>query len=117
MIFDKTERYYGDGQWHCPFSRTWVERMKQAAKYCQTVTAEQIDIADNRKDGWVYYDLQPADFPCEPQDERGFPLAYSPTRCRHDCQATYDYDNIPEVVISNGEDDWPLRMWEPVLMA
>ena len=33
------------------------------------------------------------------------------------CTAIYDYDSVPEMVITTGEDDWPLTMWEPVLTA
>lgn len=31
--------------------------------------------------------------------------------------AVYDYDSIPEVVITDGEEDWPLRLHGRVLTA
>ena len=124
MVYDKNPRTYGDGLdgvWHCPFPMAWVERMKQAAKCCEKLSAEYIEAALDME---VYsYRVPTGDFLDEPQDARGLPLSY----CREEerryrnhptcCTAIYDYDSIPDVVISNGHDDWPLRMWEPVLMA
>ena len=120
MVYDK-KPCYGDGQWHCPFPREWVERMKYAAKVCQVLTAEQIEAAYSRE--VTHYRLPPGDFLDEPQDARGLPLSY----CREEerrysnhptcCTAIYDYYSVPDMVISNGQDDWPLTMWEPVLTA
>lgn len=124
MVYDKKPRAYGDGLdgvWHCPFPMEWVEKMKHAAKACQGVTAEYIEMVISGEVN--HYRLPPGDFLDEPQDARGLPLSY----CREEerryrnlptyCTAIYDYDSVPDMVISNGHDDWPLRMWEPVLRA
>jgi hypothetical protein len=120
MVYDK-KPCHGDGQWHCPFSREWVERMKQAAKACQGMTVGYIEMMMNRE--VTHYRLPPGDFLDESQDVRGLPLSY----CREEerryrnhptcCTAIYDYDSIPDVVISNGHDNYPLWLWEPVLTA
>lgn len=95
--------------------------MKHAAKVCQVLTVEQIETAYSRE--VTHYRLSTGDFLDEPQDARGLPLSY----CREEerryrnhptcCTAIYDYDSVPDMVISNGHGDWPLRMWEPVLTA
>ena len=120
MVYDK-KPCYGDGQWHCPFTKEWVERMKHAAKVCQGLTVEQTEAAYSRE--VTHYRLPPGDFLDEPQDARGLPLSY----CREEeqrhrnhptcCTAIYDYDSVPDMVISNGHDDWPLRIWEQVFTA
>ena len=124
MVYDKNPRTYGDGLdgvWRCPFTKEWVERMKHAAKVCQGLTAKQIEGAYQRETS--LYRLPPGDFLDEPQDARGLPLSYcleEERRYRNHptcCTAIYDYDSVPDMVISNGHDDWPLRMWEPVLRA
>ena len=59
----------------------------------------------------------------EEQDERGIPLSWCREyEARHEgwpegCVSTYDYDSIPETVVSNGNDDWPLMLHERVLTA
>jgi hypothetical protein len=124
MVYDKNPRTYGDGLdgvWHCPFPREWVERMKYAANVCQGLTVEQIEAAYSRE--VTHYRLPPGDFLDGPQDARGLPLSW----CREEdqkyrkyptcCTAIYNYDSVPDMVISNGHDDWPLRVWEPVLRA
>ena len=95
--------------------------MKQAAKACQGLTAEYIEIVMNSD---VYhYRVPPGDFLDETQDARGLPMSYcleEERRYRNHptcCTSIYDYDSIPDVVISNRHDDWPLRLWEPVLTA
>ena len=110
MVYDSTTR--GDGEWHCPFSRDWVERMRKAAKRCEKLTNKQVEAAYERLDSGFYYELPAIDFMCEPKDSRGLPFSYSQCRDVPTCSATYDYSSIPDVVISNGHDDWPLRMWE-----
>lgn len=119
MIYD-SGNYNGDGQWHCPYTREWVERMARAAKHCNRLTAEQIEASDNSQ---PFYKVPPGDFlDCE-QDARGLPLWFCEEENRRferwpdRCAATYDYDTIPDVVISNGKNDWPLTMWEPVMIA
>ena len=116
MIYDRGPTI-GDGQWHCPFSLEWVERMRRAAKHCELLTAEQIKFSYERIDSGCYYEVPPGDFLSEPQDARGLPLSW----CREEeqrymkytsCCATYDYKSIPDVVITNGREDWPLTMWK-----
>lgn len=87
--------------------------MKHAAKMCQGLTVEQIEAAYSRE--VTHYQLPPGDFLDEPQDARGLPVGYSDGFGRNVSCDIYDYTSIPDVVISNGHDDWPLRLWEPVL--
>lgn len=114
MIYNK-KPCYGDGQWHCPFPREWVERMKLAAKRCEKMSAEYIEAAIRGE--VMSYTLPPGDFLSEEQDARGLPLSYGDGFGRNVSCDIYDYTSIPDVVISNGHDDWPLRMWESVLTA
>ncbi len=113
MVYDKNPRTYGDGLdgvWHCPFQREWVERMKYAAKVCQGLTVEQIEAAYSRE--VTHYRLPPGDFLDEQQDARGLPLSWCEEEERryrklpNCCTAIYNYDSVPEVVVTNGEDDW-----------
>lgn len=114
MVYDRYTS--GDGQWHCPFSKEWVQRMARAAKHCKMLSAEQIDAILNGT--FVsYYDVPPGDFLSQPQDERGLPLSYgSKDEEWPSCCATYDYQTIPEVVVSNGYDDWPLSIWGTITL-
>lgn len=122
MVYDGCPNR-GDGEWHCPFPMDWVERKKQAAKTCEPISAQQIEEACMRIKSGDYYKLPPGDFLGEPQDARGLPLSWCEAEERRYenhptcCTAIYDYDSIPEVVISNGSDDWPLEIWEPKLNA
>lgn len=111
----------GNGEWHCPFSPEWVDRMKHAAECCKSMSAKQIEAV---LDGVaLHYELPPGDFLSDPQDARGLPLSW----CREEeykyrkhpkcCTAIYDYESIPEVVVANGEDDWPLFLRGRILMA
>ncbi len=101
----------GNGWWNCPFSPEWVERMKRAAKACERLTEEQVEAEPSLK------------FLDEEQDERGIPLSWCREyEARHEgwpecCTAIYDYDSIPEMVATNGNDDWPLMVHERVLTA
>ena len=110
MVYDSKRR--GDGQWHCPFTPEWVAKMKHAAKRCEFMTAERIEAAINKD--WFEIKLPPGKFLSEPQDARGLPLSFCNREAiRHrnypvGCTAIYDYDSIPEMVITNGYDDWPL---------
>ena len=104
------------GRWHCPFSREWLDKMRRAAKACKNVTAERVEQAFNRE-SYAEYVLPPSDFLSEPQDARGLPVWMSDnhdvrTRCD-----VYDYTSIPDVVVSNGYNDWTLEQWEVVLRA
>lgn len=113
MIYDERPNSWCDGQWHCPFSPEWVERMRHAAKICEPLTVEQIEAAYIRIERNDYYELPPSDFISEPQDARGIPLSLIDCRCPNVTCDVYDYDSIPVVVITNGHDDWPLKIWEP----
>ena len=119
MIYCKSTP--GNGEWHCPFPRWWVDMMKRAAAKCKGVSAEQVEAALSRE--YVYYHIPPGDFLSEPQDARGLPLSFCNREAiRHrnypaSCTAIYDYDSIPEMVITNGYDDWPLVRPDRVLHA
>lgn len=112
MIYDCERRSVGDGEWHCPFPRWWVEQMKRAAKACKNLSEADMAGALNREID--YYYIPPGDFLSEEQDARGLPMSY----CRKEaerykdwpecCTAIYDYDSIPEMVVTNGYDDWPM---------
>ena len=118
MIYDSGTP--GNGVWHCPFPPEWVERMKRAAKHCEILSAEYIEAAVNNA---LEYVVPPGDFLDEEQDERGLPMSY----CRKEaeryrdwpdcCVSIYDYDSIPEMVITNGYDDWPIDKRGKVLNA
>ena len=111
----------GNGWWNCPFSPAWVARMKLAAKVCKRLTAEQVEAALAHT--VVHIEPTPGDFLSEPQDERGLPLSWCREyEARHEgwpecCVATYDYDSIPEMVVTNGNDDWPMVVHKRVLTA
>ena len=121
MIYDRGKP--GDGVWHCPFSKEWVDRMKRAAKHCEPLTESQIEMSLCRIDNGYYYELPPGDFLSEPQDARGLPMSYvRDYERRHarwpvGCSSIYDYDSIPEMVITNGKNDWPLEIRGFVLTA
>ena len=101
----------GNGWWNCPFPPEWVERMKRAVKACERLTEKQVKAEPSLK------------FLDEEQDERGIPLSWCREyEARHEgwpvcCTAIYDYDSIPETVVTNGNDDWPLMVHERVLTA
>jgi len=101
----------GNGWWNCPLPPEWVERMKRAVKACERLNAEQVKAEPSLK------------FLNEEQDERGLPLSWCREyEARHEgwpecCTAIYDYDRIPEMVVSNGNDDWPMVVHERVLTA
>ena len=111
----------GNGWWNCPFSPEWVERMKRAVRVCERLTAEQVEAALTRTE--IHYVLPPGDFLSEEQDVRGLPLSWCREyEKRHEgrtecCEATYDYGSIPEMVVNDGEDDWPMVLHERVLTA
>lgn len=111
----------GNGWWNCPYSPEWVERMKRAVRVCEMLTAEQVEAALTRTE--IHYVLPPGDFLSEEQDVRGLPLSLCREyEKRHKgrpecCKATYDYDSIPEMVVNDGEDDWPMVLHGRVLTA
>lgn len=108
MIYDKYGS--GNGVWHCPFPPEWVEMMKRAVNSCKYLSEAQIDWLRDVRD----YRLPPGDFLSEPQDARGLPLSWCKEyERRHEnwpqcCVAIYDYDTIPDLVVTNGSEDWPL---------
>ena len=95
--------------------------MKRAAEVCKRLTAEHVEAVLTRTE--VHFELPSGDFLSEEQDERGLPLSWCREyEARHEgwpdcCIATYDYDSIPEIVVTNGEDDWPLRQREKILTS
>ena len=111
----------GNGWWNCPFPPEWVERMKRAAKVCEKLTDEQVEASMIRAE--LHFVVLPGDFLSEPQDERGLPLSWCREyEARHEgwpdcCEATYDYDSIPMIAATDGEDDWPLRLRDKILTA
>ena len=118
MVYDKNPRTYGDGLdgvWHCPFPREWVERMKHAAKVCEHLTAAQIASTYQREVS--NYRVPPGDFLEGPQDARGLPVGYGDGLCRNVSCDIYDYDSIPDVVVTNGHDDWAYKVKSRVLTA
>ena len=113
MIYDGRTRSRSDGQWHCPFSLEWVERMRRAVKHCEKLSAEYI--ARNISNEEYIHQVPDGDFLGEPQGRRVIPLRYIsrlPIRCD-----VYDYSTIPDVVVTNGREDWPLCVTGLVLMA
>ena len=113
MIYSKGTP--GNGVWHCPFSPEWVEQMRRAAKHCEPLSAEYIERCINNEE--YIYQVPPGDFLSTPQDSRGVPIGYDngyqkPISCE-----IYDYSTIPDVVVTNGREDWPLRVRRSVLMA
>ena len=116
MIYSKETP--GNGVWHCPFSPEWVEQMRRAAKHCETLSAEYIERCINYDE--YIYKVPPGNFLSQPQDRRGLPVCYNEdiiiSRLRIRCDV-YDYSTIPDVVVTNGREDWPLCVRGSVLMA
>lgn len=124
MVYDKIKDGWHDCQWHCPFPKEWVEMMRRAATVCKTLTPEQIEEAErNIEMGKSLFDIPPGEYLSEPQDSRGMPLSWCEEEERRfekhpiSCCATYDYRSIPEVVVTNGEDDWPLKIWKKYIIT
>jgi hypothetical protein len=92
--------------------------MAKAAKHCKKLSAEYIEM--QLRSDVFFIELGPGNFLSEPQDSRGLPIL--PPEMRRDwwknsrCEI-YDYDSIPDVVVTNGLDDWPLACHPNVLMA
>lgn len=119
MIYSKGTP--GNGEWHCPFEREWLERMKQAAKHCENVTEAMVEATLNHVS--IGYVLPKGDFLSEPQDARGLPLSWCIEERRRfrnwpdSCVSIYDYDTIPELVVTNGNEDWDFNSHYRVLTA
>ena len=94
--------------------------MRHVVKVCEQLTAEDIEAFDR---GNVNYQLPQWDVLNEPQDARGLPLSWcEQEKRRHvgwpdSCTAIYDYDTVPEVVVTDGNDDWPLVQHNRLIMA
>ena len=114
MVYDRREARWCDGEWHCPFPKDWVERMKQSAVACRTISAKHIDMVLNGLD--LNFKIPTGEWLSEPQDARGLPISYFKDETEK-CIAIYDYSSIPEVVITDGHNDWPLSIWEPIHTA
>lgn len=117
MIYCDEPHKTSGGQWWCPFSREWVARSSGAAKRCEQLTCDEIDAAIYRFENGMNFKLPPGDFLSYDQDARGLPIGYGNDGGRKVSCDIYDYDSIPDVVVTNGIEDWPLRIWEPVLKA
>ena len=113
MIYSKGTP--GNGVWHCPFTPEWVEQMRRAAKHCEPLSAEYIERCINNEE--YIYEVPPGDFLSKPQNARGMPIGYGGRGGVHVTCDIYDYDTIPDVVVTNGREDWPLRVRRSVLMA
>lgn len=121
MVYDKHHSSWGDGEWHCPYTPEWIAKMKHVVETCKHLTAAHIDAMDLHEA--LCYRIPPGDFLSEPQDARGLPMSY----CRMEaekykdypdcCTAIYDYDSIPELVITNGHDEWTYNTQGKVLQA
>ena len=103
------------GVWHCPFSPEWVEKMRRAAKHCEALSAEYIERCINNEK--YIYRVPPGDFLSTPQDSRGVPIGYDNSYPKPIICEIYDYCTIPDIVVTNGREDWPLCMRRSVLMA
>ncbi len=113
MIYSKGTP--GNGVWHCPFSPEWVERMRRAAKHCEPLSAEYIERCINNEE--YIYQVPDGNFLSKPQDSRGLPIGYDNSYQKPISCEIYDYSTIPDVVVTNGREDWPLCVRRSVLMA
>ena len=94
--------------------------MKRAAKHCDQLADDFIEKMLSTE---VFaYDLPRMDFLDEEQDARGLPMSYCKKEedryghWRSFC-SIYDYSTIPDVVVTNGDDDWPLQHRGGVMMV
>lgn len=104
MIYSKDTP--GSGVWHCPFPPSWVEKMKRAVQHCENLSAEYIE--RTMENDWMSLSLPPGNFLSQPQNARGMPIGYDGRGGVHVTCDIYDYDTIPDVVITNGHEDWPI---------
>ena len=116
MIYDQ-KRNYCDGEWHCPFSPEWLAMMRRAAYVCERMKADEIEALLRGETLPPLYKEMQENFLSYPQDSRGLPSWYCERYLERECTATYDYESIPEVVVTNGIYDWPLEYRCGVLTA
>ena len=89
--------------------------MRRAVKHCETLSAEYIARCISNDD--YIYQVPDGDFLSCPQDSRGLPIGYgNGSRLPISCDI-YDYSTIPDIVVTNGREDWPLCVRGSVLMA
>ena len=91
--------------------------MSRAAKICEGLSAVYIESCNDREEDFVSYRVPAGDFLSVPQEANGLPPWMQNDGSARVCCDIYDYDGVPDVVISNGHDDWPLVRWESVLRA
>ena len=103
------------GVWHCPFTPSWVEKMKRAAQHCEPLSAEYIERCINNEK--YIYQVPDGNFLSEPQDSRGVPIGYGNSNMLPISCEIYDYSTIPDVVVTNGREDWPLCVRRSMMMA
>ena len=60
---------------------------------------------------------QAGDFLSKPQNASGMPIGYGGRGGVYVTCDIYDYDTIPDVVVTNGREDWPLCLRGSMLMA
>lgn len=100
MIYDKNRQspIHPDGAWHCPFTPEWVAKMQHAVAVCRNMVKDE-----KQESGYEEHFLS------QPQDSRGLPVGYGEDKESCVRLDTWDYRTIPEIVVTNGHDDWPLR--------
>ena len=100
MIYEKNRQspLYADGEWHCPFTPEWVAKMQHAVAVCRNMVKDE-----KLESGYE------ENFLSQPQDSRGLPVGYGDNLNSDVRLDTWDYRTIPEIVVTNGHDDWPLR--------
>ena len=120
MIYSKRPHRDSEGEWHCPKSPEWIKKMRHAVKVCKQLTEADIEAFLNGK---INYHLPPMDVLDESQDARGLPESWCKKEAERfsrrigSCIDTYDYFSIPEMVITDGYDDWPMKTKGRVLQA
>ena len=89
--------------------------MRNAAQHFKVLSAEYIERTLFCEA--FFTSLGPGDFLSQPQDSRGLPIGYGNSSGQRVSCEIYDYSTIPDIVVTNGREDWPLRMRDRMLMA
>lgn len=89
--------------------------MRRAVKHCETLSAEYIKRCISNEE--YIYQVPDGDFLSKPQNARGMPIGYGGRGGVYVTCDIYDYDTIPDVVVTNGREDWPLCLRGSMLMA